>query len=60
MGAKAGDRGNHSQSLTLETRPAVRLGEQSGKLRNKEQAGMGERWVGRKEGKPADGNIRDL
>lgn len=27
----------------------MRLGEQSGKLRDKEQAGVGERWVGRKE-----------
>lgn len=49
MGGKAGDRGNHSGSLTLETRPAARLGEQSGKLRNKEQAGVGERWAGSKE-----------
>lgn len=49
MGGKAGERGKHSQGLTLETRPEVRLGEQNGKLRNKEQSGVGERWIGRKE-----------
>lgn len=41
--------GTGGTTLTLETRPAVRLGGQSGKLRNKEQAGVGERWAGRKE-----------
>lgn len=55
MGGKAGSRvgtGGHSQKQTCETRSGVRLGEvQSGNVRSKQQAGMGEGWVGRKESK---------
>ena len=44
--------GHHSQKQTQETGPGMRLGEvQTENVRNKEQAGMGEGWVGRKESK---------